>query len=61
MLNSTEICHQQGAHMAVLDSQEKENALQNYIERMYMYSMLPTKTVLMLTATLSNSVNCNIK
>ena len=43
--------------MAVLDSQEKENALLNYIERMYMYSMLPTKTVLMLTATLSNSVN----
>ena len=61
MLNSTEICHQQGAHMAVLDSQEKENALLNYIERMYMYSMLPTKTVLMLTATLSTSVNCNIK
>lgn len=34
MLQSSDACHQQGAHMAVLDSQEKEKALTDYIEQM---------------------------
>lgn len=33
MLQSSDVCHQHGAHMAVLDSQEKEKALTDYIER----------------------------
>lgn len=33
MLQSSDVCHQHGAHMAVLDSQEKEKALTEYIER----------------------------
>ncbi|XP_062596400.1 histone-lysine N-methyltransferase set-17-like, partial [Saccostrea cucullata] len=34
MLNSSDFCHQQGAHMVVLDSEEKEKVLTKYIEKM---------------------------
>ncbi|XP_065936729.1 histone-lysine N-methyltransferase PRDM9 isoform X3 [Magallana gigas] len=34
MLQSSDVCHQHGAHMAVLDSPEKEKALTDYIEQM---------------------------
>ncbi|XP_078330297.1 uncharacterized protein LOC144624407 [Crassostrea virginica] len=39
MLNSSEICHKQGAHMAVLDSREKEEVLVNYIEQMEFFNI----------------------
>ena len=32
MLNSSDFCHQQGAHMVVLDSEEEEKVLTKYIE-----------------------------
>lgn len=34
MLQSSDVCHQHGAHMVVLDTQEKEKALTDYIEKM---------------------------
>ncbi|XP_062583069.1 uncharacterized protein LOC134244832 [Saccostrea cucullata] len=39
MLNSSDFCHQQGAHMVVLDSEEKEKVLTKYIEKMNFFNI----------------------
>ncbi|XP_061190519.1 uncharacterized protein LOC133198441 [Saccostrea echinata] len=39
MLNSSDICHQQGAHMVVLDSEVKEKVLTKYIEKMNFFNI----------------------
>ncbi|XP_048748734.2 uncharacterized protein LOC125660940 [Ostrea edulis] len=40
MLNSSEICFDQGAHMAVLDSKEKEKAITTFIEDMNFFNLI---------------------